>query len=52
MLFFQPIPLAFCSPPTFSSMEEKLRNANVLVDSNLFDQLIFIILWLVEDQAF
>lgn len=47
-----PIPLSFCSPLSFSSMEEKLRNTNVLVDSKLFDKLIFITLCLVEDQAF
>lgn len=39
-------------PLSFSSMEEKLRNTNVSVDSKLFDKLIFITLCLVEDQAF
>lgn len=46
------LPPVLLFPLSFSSMEEKLRNTNVLVDSKLFDKLIFITLCLVEDQAF
>lgn len=35
--------------PSVGSMEEKLRNTNVLVDSKLFDQLIFMTTYIVED---
>lgn len=41
LLFLPPIPCDLLYP-RLGSMEEKLRNTNVLVDSHLFAQLIFI----------
>lgn len=42
LLFLPPIPRDLLLYPRLGSMEEKLRNTNVLVDSHLFAQLIFI----------
>jgi len=52
-LFFYVVVFSTHSPdllyPRLGSMEEKLRNTNVLVDSKLFDQLIFMTTYIVED---